>query len=223
MFRRICAPIGRLLALDITTVRQTRPNVARVRVEIDLLKPRIDKVWIEITKDKGSWQDIEYEFVPNFCNKCSRLGHKIENCQRRKEDGRMRKRESVVESEVAEGVVVEETLGKGEVAKETLAEGAVAEEATEEGAAVEDTLGKGVVKGGGVGAVVAGDVVAVSHQMRVGLGLENGPDLNLDSWGLGEGNGLGDRIETKGCGPGRGIGLDHSMSCEGITNSFDEL
>ncbi|XP_019182139.1 PREDICTED: uncharacterized protein LOC109177283 [Ipomoea nil] len=84
---RICAPFGRVVALDSATIRRTRPNVARIRVELDASKPLCDRVWIEIAeeggKSKGFWQVIEAERMPLYCSICGRFGHVVESCRRR--------------------------------------------------------------------------------------------------------------------------------------------
>nr|GMC51261.1 hypothetical protein Iba_chr01cCG4590 [Ipomoea batatas] len=103
--------------LVVPNVHRVRPNVARGRVEIDLLNPRIDK------SIRAQNRELSKE-----------------------EDGRMKKRESVakvavVEGEVAKGVVEEETLGKGAVVKETSGEGAAAEGTPGEGAVAKRTPG----------------------------------------------------------------------------------
>nr|GMD29150.1 TMV resistance protein N-like [Ipomoea batatas] len=48
MLNRIRDPIGRVLALDTATERRSRPNVATVRVEIDLRRPLLRRLWIAI-------------------------------------------------------------------------------------------------------------------------------------------------------------------------------
>nr|GMC92347.1 TMV resistance protein N-like [Ipomoea batatas] len=84
---RICAPIGRAIDLDSATCRRSRPSVAKVRLEIDVSKPMIDKIRIEIVNGyggnggaKGLWQRIVYGRMPRFCIECGRFGHVRLNC-----------------------------------------------------------------------------------------------------------------------------------------------
>ncbi|KAM3340338.1 hypothetical protein P3S68_030208 [Capsicum galapagoense] len=59
--------------------------MAKVRVEVDLTKPKINVVWIgsEDTNNplKGYNQKIEYENVPKFCRHCKILRHNILQCR----------------------------------------------------------------------------------------------------------------------------------------------
>ncbi|WMV47683.1 hypothetical protein MTR67_041068 [Solanum verrucosum] len=69
---RILEPIGTPLLLDKATLTKTRPTIAKVRVEIDLTKPFIDEVILEITNRDGLTEMInqrtEYETIPAFCS-----------------------------------------------------------------------------------------------------------------------------------------------------------
>lgn len=79
-------PVGRAVALDMATIRKTRPNVAKVCVEIDVSKPRFDRIWIEIVNGggelRGYWQRVEYRRAPMYWDKCGRFGHGLNNCRR---------------------------------------------------------------------------------------------------------------------------------------------
>lgn len=43
-----------------------RPNVARLRVKVDLLKCLPHKVWVECGSIEGFWQDVVYEKIPDY-------------------------------------------------------------------------------------------------------------------------------------------------------------
>nr|GMD12985.1 calcium-dependent protein kinase 1-like [Ipomoea batatas] len=81
---RICALIGREIALDSATSGKSRPSVARVRLEIDVLKQEMDRIWVEFVTDNGNfsgfWQPIVRERVLAHCRWCSRFGHREESC-----------------------------------------------------------------------------------------------------------------------------------------------
>ncbi|XP_019197957.1 PREDICTED: uncharacterized protein LOC109191761 [Ipomoea nil] len=84
MLSRICEPIGRLVELGSATVRRTRPNMARVKIEIDVSKSVFDCIWIEFGEGgglDGFWQKVEVERLPNFCIVCGRFGHLVGNCK----------------------------------------------------------------------------------------------------------------------------------------------
>ena len=72
--------VGEPLRLDASTAAITRPNVARLCVEIDLLKDLPNRVWI-VNGSFGFWQKIEYENVPDYCRCCHKLGHTADVCK----------------------------------------------------------------------------------------------------------------------------------------------
>nr|GMC74014.1 TMV resistance protein N-like [Ipomoea batatas] len=78
----ICALVGRLVVVDIVTSRRTRPSAARAKVEVNLLKPLVDRVWIEVEGKEGFWQRFEYDYVPFYYTSFSRIGHKMEVCRK---------------------------------------------------------------------------------------------------------------------------------------------
>ncbi|XP_059311032.1 uncharacterized protein LOC132062488 [Lycium ferocissimum] len=59
--------------------------MAKIRVEIDLLKTLPDKVWIGMEYEnaplKGFYQKVEYEGIPKYCKHCRKLGHVLANCR----------------------------------------------------------------------------------------------------------------------------------------------
>ncbi|XP_060202736.1 uncharacterized protein LOC132631154 [Lycium barbarum] len=84
--KQIVAPLGTPLMMDQATENRTRPSMAKVRVEIDLTKPKINSLWIgtedESYPHKGFTQKLEYENPPKFCIHCRMLGHSIAQCRR---------------------------------------------------------------------------------------------------------------------------------------------
>lgn len=72
---KIASLIGTPLRLDSATSSLKRPGVARIQVEIDLLKDRTSQVWIGMGSADGFWQQIEYENVPSYCTHCWHVGH----------------------------------------------------------------------------------------------------------------------------------------------------
>ncbi|XP_060212194.1 uncharacterized protein LOC132639792 [Lycium barbarum] len=84
--RQIVAPIGTPLSMDNATEGRTRPSVAKVRVEVDLTKTKIQSIWIGSQDEdhtlKGFNQRLEYEGVPKYCRHCKLLGHSILQCRK---------------------------------------------------------------------------------------------------------------------------------------------
>lgn len=71
---------GQPLRLDAATAAIRRPSVARVQVELDLLKDRPDMVWIGVGNDDGFWQKVKYETLPACCTYCWHVGHDQTTC-----------------------------------------------------------------------------------------------------------------------------------------------
>lgn len=72
------------LTIDAATFGSTRPSMAKIRVEVDLLKNLPDYVYVGLEHEsplKGYNQKIEYENIPKFCMQCKKLCHNILNCR----------------------------------------------------------------------------------------------------------------------------------------------
>ncbi|KAM7492321.1 hypothetical protein LguiA_035242 [Lonicera macranthoides] len=65
------------MKIDGATATVDRPSVARVCIEMDLLKNFPSRIWI----GSGFWQRIVYEIVPSYCTKCYRQGHNNVECK----------------------------------------------------------------------------------------------------------------------------------------------
>ncbi|XP_027156068.1 uncharacterized protein LOC113766259 [Coffea eugenioides] len=78
----ILAPVRKPLFLDSATAAGTRPSVARVCVEVDLLKPICSRVWVAVEGELGFWQNIVLDDTPKYCSACWRLGHLVEECKK---------------------------------------------------------------------------------------------------------------------------------------------
>ncbi|XP_059294520.1 uncharacterized protein LOC132047502 [Lycium ferocissimum] len=99
--KQILSPIGIPLIMDNATTNRTRPSMAKVRVEVDLTKPRIDKIWVGLEDEshplKGFYQKVEYESVPKFCTHCKKLGHSLVQCRFAKKKNDDNKNEMIQE------------------------------------------------------------------------------------------------------------------------------
>ncbi|OIT35442.1 hypothetical protein A4A49_24660 [Nicotiana attenuata] len=83
--KQVVSTIGIPLEMDLATRGRTRPSMAKVRVEIDLLKDQPNSVYVGQTYDnapqKGFVQKIEFEGVPKYCKFCRKLGNNMINCR----------------------------------------------------------------------------------------------------------------------------------------------
>nr|XP_009777335.1 PREDICTED: stress response protein NST1-like [Nicotiana sylvestris] len=79
--KQILSPVGVPLSMDLATDYRTRLGMAKVRVEVNLTKPRLQSVWFrqedESNPLKGFTQKLEYEGVPKYCKHCRILGHSV--------------------------------------------------------------------------------------------------------------------------------------------------
>ncbi|XP_060200230.1 uncharacterized protein LOC132628470 [Lycium barbarum] len=84
--KHIVEPTGLPLTVDFATDHRTRPSTAKVRLEVDLTKPKVNSIFVGIEEDnsplKGFYQRLEYENVPKYCRFCKILGHSIAECRR---------------------------------------------------------------------------------------------------------------------------------------------
>ncbi|KAJ8749334.1 hypothetical protein K2173_018818 [Erythroxylum novogranatense] len=76
----ICSVVGCPLRIDSATASLKIPSLARVQVEIDLLKDRPDKAWIDVEGSNGFWQKLVDEKVPSYCQHCWHVGHSEDLC-----------------------------------------------------------------------------------------------------------------------------------------------
>ncbi|XP_060200864.1 uncharacterized protein LOC132629150 [Lycium barbarum] len=83
--KQIVEAAGTPIEVDLATKNMNRPSMAKVRIEIDLLKPLVTNVWIgnedEDSPLRGFTQKIEYESIPKYCKHCRKLGHNLANCR----------------------------------------------------------------------------------------------------------------------------------------------
>nr|GMC48893.1 uncharacterized protein LOC113771176 [Ipomoea batatas] len=55
MMERIGASVGSFLFFDWATEKKSRPSVARMRVEVDVCRPLLNKIWIAIGREEA-WE-----------------------------------------------------------------------------------------------------------------------------------------------------------------------
>lgn len=74
--------IGKPLSIENVIADLSRPSVAHICVEIDLLKKLPHRLWLECGDSiPWFWQDIIYEKLPHYCRHCRRLGHDVTICK----------------------------------------------------------------------------------------------------------------------------------------------
>ncbi|KAH0652876.1 hypothetical protein KY289_030554 [Solanum tuberosum] len=90
--------IGKVLYLDYPTSQRTRGSMARVRVQIDLTKTRPPHIWMGFKNsdpNKGRWQKIQYEGIPNYCMYCKHQGHMDNVCTIKRRDEEFKRRKEM--------------------------------------------------------------------------------------------------------------------------------
>ncbi|PKU78298.1 hypothetical protein MA16_Dca008923 [Dendrobium catenatum] len=71
---------GHPLKIDFATSLGSRPSLARVLVELDIMKNYPEKVWLD-SKNLGYVQQVQMEVFPLFCDLCKSIGHKQGDCR----------------------------------------------------------------------------------------------------------------------------------------------
>lgn len=83
--KQIVSSVGTPLEMDAVTRGKTRPSMAKVRVEIDLLKPQPDSVYVGLIHENvpqtSFMQKLEYEGIPKYCKHCRKLRHMLADCR----------------------------------------------------------------------------------------------------------------------------------------------
>lgn len=74
--------IGEPLKVDASTVTLARPSTARVCVELDLLKERLEEIYVVNGSNGGYWQKVVYEDAPMYCSHCLKIGHDKATCRK---------------------------------------------------------------------------------------------------------------------------------------------
>ncbi|KAG0475756.1 hypothetical protein HPP92_015442 [Vanilla planifolia] len=80
----IAATLGKPLKVDTATAAMSRPNVAKVCVELDLASQLPDRIRISSipgVKAGGFWQRVTYENLPLYCDNCFTIGHAPSACK----------------------------------------------------------------------------------------------------------------------------------------------
>ncbi|KAF8407304.1 hypothetical protein HHK36_006431 [Tetracentron sinense] len=73
--------VRRVLKVDGPTQTLSRPSVARLCVEIDVKKDKVERFWLGLGTI-GRWQHIKYEKEPILCDKCHKIGHNKDDCRK---------------------------------------------------------------------------------------------------------------------------------------------
>ncbi|CAI9102951.1 OLC1v1001353C1 [Oldenlandia corymbosa var. corymbosa] len=80
---RLASIVGSPLKIDIPTLNLSRPSIARVCVEVNLLQDLPKRVLLG-TEEYSYYQEITYENLPEYCSECKKVGHGIKVCRRGK-------------------------------------------------------------------------------------------------------------------------------------------
>ncbi|KAF5187950.1 hypothetical protein FRX31_022463, partial [Thalictrum thalictroides] len=82
MLKSIGHGLGNFLSIDADTINLTKPDVARICVEMDLQYDLPDSFWLEGHGYEGYWQPL---YFPGFlfCGFCSKTGHSLEFCRKK--------------------------------------------------------------------------------------------------------------------------------------------
>lgn len=66
--------IGTVVAPNQATYSKSRGNMTKVKIKIDLIKARQDKIWMGYKRpygnDNSEWLTVEYKGAPSYCQYC---------------------------------------------------------------------------------------------------------------------------------------------------------
>uniref|UniRef100_M1ANC1 Uncharacterized protein n=1 Tax=Solanum tuberosum TaxID=4113 RepID=M1ANC1_SOLTU len=82
----LASAVGTPLQVDKATTGKSRPSVARVKVEVNLLSSLPNRVRMFFKDEKNGvvkevLQKIVYDKLPSYCTTCKHQGHKEEECR----------------------------------------------------------------------------------------------------------------------------------------------
>ncbi|CAI9115453.1 OLC1v1016357C1 [Oldenlandia corymbosa var. corymbosa] len=80
---KLASIVGTPLKIDVPTLNLSRPSIARVCVEVNLLHQLPQRVLLGI-EEYSYYQDITYENLLEYCSECKKVGHGIKDCRRGK-------------------------------------------------------------------------------------------------------------------------------------------
>lgn len=81
MLFSLASAVGHPLKLDEPTSTLSRPSVARVCVEVYLLKDLQKRVWIGVD-DSDFYQTVTYDDSPAYCVNCKKISHSSSQCRK---------------------------------------------------------------------------------------------------------------------------------------------
>ncbi|KAG5613699.1 hypothetical protein H5410_013523 [Solanum commersonii] len=95
----ILSSISKVLYLDSPSSQKTRGSMARVKIQIDLTKERPPVCILGRFKNsdpnKGRWQKIQYEGIPDYCHYCKHQGHVDNVCTIKRRDEEFQRRKEM--------------------------------------------------------------------------------------------------------------------------------
>lgn len=84
---RIASTVGNPLYVDECTAKQIRVSYARVVVEVDVTQEIPEDVLIEDSSGRSFNQAIQFDWKPEYCKRCLKLGHNCEHAQAQHTEG----------------------------------------------------------------------------------------------------------------------------------------
>ncbi|KAK4733767.1 hypothetical protein R3W88_008028 [Solanum pinnatisectum] len=91
----VLSSIGKVLYLDSPSSKKTRGIMAKLKIQIDLTKERPPHSWMGFKNsdpNKGRWQRIQYEGIPDYCMYCKHQGHMDNVCTIKRRDDEFKRR-----------------------------------------------------------------------------------------------------------------------------------
>ncbi|OIT34028.1 hypothetical protein A4A49_17904 [Nicotiana attenuata] len=91
------SPIVPISILGLSLIPKTRRSVAKVKMQIDLIKGRPHLVWLEYDEEQdengdGEWLEVQYDSILEYCKYCRHQGHSVLKCEAKKKAEELQKR-----------------------------------------------------------------------------------------------------------------------------------
>lgn len=82
----IASIVGKPIAIDKATYVKSRPSTARVRVIVDLVAKLPQRIRLQHSDNESGkivevFQEVDYEYLPGYCNVCKHQGHVDSACR----------------------------------------------------------------------------------------------------------------------------------------------
>lgn len=99
---KIVSAIGNPIVTDECTASKLRISYARILVEVDITKELPQEIIVRDKDGNKMKQVVEFEWKPQFCSKCQKIGHKCGETRREVKQWRQKKQPEAYQEQMME-------------------------------------------------------------------------------------------------------------------------